>query len=108
MNPSEQDFDEIDRLMSLALQKSGDLFPLDLPEDEFLTKSSSSESKESVARIVAAVLRPDEPDLKIVDFPQVSQDLDLSEYARAARNGQKLSDETLEKLAELREENRKE
>ena len=92
--------------MALALKKAGNLFPYDLdknldypPKNEDLP-DSLKDTRSSIQRIFQLV---DEDGTDEVDQLPSTTRID-NEYAKAARSGVELSNESLRKLRELENE----
>ncbi len=102
MNLPEDDFDDLDRLMALALQKEGLLIPSDIDLDDLEIEEGQPESEESISRAVEAILHPSKMDsAPVVATFRPFSSTNLDEYARAARHGERLSPETMEKLKKI-------
>lgn len=102
MNLLEDDFDDLDRLMALALQNEGLLIPSDIDLDDLEIEEGQPASEESISRAVEAILHPSKTDsVPVVATLRPSPSTNLDEYAMAARHGERLSPETMEKLKKI-------
>jgi hypothetical protein len=106
MNTPEQNLGELEKLMTLSLQKSGDILPWcldDLSGDDF----SDIELPQSLANLneaVAKILSKDSPMKQQMVLLELERFAGNEAYAMAARSGTKLSQETLRKLHEQQEQ----
>jgi len=102
MDPNELEYDDLDRLISITLQKSGKMLPIDLDE-ELSPEVLKGELPAKLQDLDSLVDEIFDENPKTIDFHSLkNRDIPTREFddelRLAARHGVKLSDETIKKL----------